>query len=265
MMEKYQADFIKKIAANVKKYAAKYNILVASPIIAQAILESAFGKSKLATDGFNYFGLKCGSKYTGDRITLNTREVIDGKNVTVSADFRKYKSMAGGVKGYFDFINTERYKNLKGVTDPKVYLENIKADGYATDPHYTSALMAVINKYDLTQYDGNQPQKKTEKNEAVDTWSREKCIAIIGDDVIKRVNYWGCGEVRKKRLYTEIQTRINMMCYHKINTAPEDPIEMALRFVASDIIHNIDFWGSGEMRKNKIYNMVQDYINQKLK
>lgn len=78
-MEKYQNDFIKKIAASVQKYAPKYNILVNSPIIAQAILESAFGKSKLATDGFNYFGMKCGKSYTGEKITLNTREVIDGK------------------------------------------------------------------------------------------------------------------------------------------------------------------------------------------
>jgi hypothetical protein len=262
-MEKYQNDFIKKVAASVQKYAPKYNILVNSPIIAQAILESAFGKSKLATDAFNFFGMKCGKSYTGEKITLNTREVINGKNVTVSADFRKYKSMAGGVKGYFDFINTDRYKNLKGVTDPKTYLENIKADGYATDPHYTSALMAVINKYDLMQYDSNQPQKKTETKTA-DKWSREKCIALIGDDVIKRGNYWGYGEVRKKRLFTEIQTRINMMSYHKISTVPQDPVEMSLRFIASDIIKNIDFWGCGETRKNKIYNLVQSYINQKV-
>lgn len=264
-MEKYQNDFIKKIAASVQKYAPKYNISVNSPIIAQAILESAFGKSKLATDAFNFFGMKCGKSYTGEKITLNTREVIDGKNVTVSADFRKYKSMAGGIKGYFDFINTSRYQNLKGITDPKTYLETIKNDGYATDPHYVSALMAVINKFDLTQYDNNQQEKKPAKQNTVDSWSVEKCIAIIGDDVIQRVNYWGYGDVRKNRLYTEIQTRVNMLVYHKINATAGDSLEVALRFIASDIIKNINTWGTGEARKEKIYTMVQSYINKKLR
>ena len=44
----------------------------------------------------------------------------------------KFKDMENGVIGYFDFINIPNYKNLKGVTDPRKYLENIKADGYAT-------------------------------------------------------------------------------------------------------------------------------------
>lgn len=264
-MEKYQSDFIKKIAASVQKYAPKYNILVNSPVIAQAILESAFGKSKLATDAHNYFGMKCGKSYTGEKITLNTREVIDGKNVTVSADFRKYKSMAGGIKGYFDFINTSRYLNLKGITDPKTYLETIKNDGYATDPHYISALMAVINKYDLTQYDNSHPEKKPAKQNTVNSWNVEKCIAIIGNDIIQRVNYWGYGDVRKNRLYTEIQTRVNMLVYHKINATAGDSLEAALRFIASDIIKNINMWGTGEARKEKIYKMVQAYINKKLR
>lgn len=264
-MEKYQNDFIKKISSSVQKYAPKYNILVNSPIIAQAILESAFGKSKLATDAFNYFGMKCGKSYTGEKITLNTREVVDGKNITVSADFRKYKSMAGGVKGYFDFINTSRYQNLKGITDPQTYLDTIKSDGYATDPHYVSALMAVINKFDLTQYDSGQQEKKPAKQNTANSWSVEKCIAIIGDDIIHRVNFWGYGDVRKNRLYTEIQTHVNMLVYHKINATAGDSLEAALRFIASDIIKNIDKWGTGEARKEKIYKMVQSYINKKLR
>ena len=65
----------------------------------------------------------------------------------------KFADMEGSVIGYFDFINTPNYANLKGVTDPKTYLENIKADGYATSLKYVENLMAVIEKYDLTKYD----------------------------------------------------------------------------------------------------------------
>jgi N-acetylmuramoyl-L-alanine amidase len=65
----------------------------------------------------------------------------------------KFATMEDGVKGYFDFINISNYANLKGVTDPRTYLENIKADGYATSLKYVDNLMAVIEKYNLTQYD----------------------------------------------------------------------------------------------------------------
>ena len=54
-------EFIDQVAVYVKKYAAIFGICVHSPIIAQAILESGWGKSKLATTYHNYFGLKCGT------------------------------------------------------------------------------------------------------------------------------------------------------------------------------------------------------------
>lgn len=49
-------EFIQKIAGYVKKYAAAYEIKVCSPIIAQAILESGWGESRLAKDYHNYLG-----------------------------------------------------------------------------------------------------------------------------------------------------------------------------------------------------------------
>ena len=51
-------EFIEKIAGYVLKYAASYGVCVHSPIIAQAILESAYGTSELAVNAHNYFGLK---------------------------------------------------------------------------------------------------------------------------------------------------------------------------------------------------------------
>ena len=51
-------EFIEQIACLVIKYAPTYNIAVHSPIIAQAILESGYGSSELATNAHNYFGLK---------------------------------------------------------------------------------------------------------------------------------------------------------------------------------------------------------------
>lgn len=148
-------EFIEQIAAYVKKYAASYGILVHSPIIAQAILESGWGKSKLAATYHNYFGLKCGTKWTGKSVNLTTQEEYEpGTLTTIKDNFRVYDNMEEGVKGYFEFIQLSRYQNLKGITDPRTYLETIKADGYATSSEYVENNMKLVEQYNLTQYDG---------------------------------------------------------------------------------------------------------------
>ena len=147
-------EFIEKVAKYVQKYAPDYGIKVCSPIIAQAILESAWGKSSLAAKYHNYFGMKCGSKWTGKSVNLTTKEeYTPGTSTTIKSNFRVYDSMAEGIKGYFEFIQLDRYKNLKGITDPKKYLETIKADGYATSSKYVENNMNVIEKHNLTKYD----------------------------------------------------------------------------------------------------------------
>lgn len=148
------SNFINDIAKYVIMFAPEYGIKVHSPIIAQAILESASGTSELAVNAFNYFGLKHKPAVTSDYyIKVGSEQNADGSYTSSVMKWCKFNSMAAGVEGYFKFINNSRYANLKGVTDPKTYLENIKADGYATSLKYVDNLMAVINKYNLTQYD----------------------------------------------------------------------------------------------------------------
>ena len=148
-------EFITAIAGYVEKYAYVYGILVHSPIIAQAILESGWGESKLAATYHNYFGLKCGTKWTGKSVNLTTQEEYEpGTLTTIKDNFRVYDSMEEGVKGYFEFIQLERYQNLRGITDPRTYLETIWNDGYATSSTYVENNMKLIEQYDLTQYDG---------------------------------------------------------------------------------------------------------------
>ena len=141
------------------KYAPLYGIRVHSPIIAQAILESGWGKSSLASVYHNYFGLKCGSKWTGKSVNMTTREEYQvGTLTTIKDNFRAYDSMEEGVKGYFEFIQLSRYQNLKGITEPRTYLETIKADGYATSSKYVENNMAVLEQYNLTQYDRKEAE-----------------------------------------------------------------------------------------------------------
>lgn len=157
------SKFIEQIAAYVQKYAASYGICVHSPIIAQAILESASGTSELATNANNFFGLKwranrCPSA-SGHYIKVGSEQNADGSYVSSAMKWFAFPDMEAGVKGYFDFVNIANYANLKGVTDPKTYLENIKADGYATSLKYVENLLNVIERYDLTKYDNTKGKR----------------------------------------------------------------------------------------------------------
>ena len=147
-------QFVIDIANYVRKYAPQYGIEVYSPIIAQAIHESGWGESKLSAKYHNYFGLKCGTKWTGKSVNMSTQEEYSaGTLTTISANFRAYDNMEEGVNGYFEFIQLARYANLKGITSPRKYLETIIADGYATGKQYVDHVMNLINLYNLTQFD----------------------------------------------------------------------------------------------------------------
>ena len=149
-------EFIQKIAGYVKKYVAAYEIKVCSPIIAQAILESGWGESRLAKDYHNYFGLKCGTKWKGKSVNLATWEEYEAGTATVISDyFRVFDNMEEGVKGYFELLQLPRYQNLKGITEPGQYLETIWADGYATSSVYVQKNMELIEQYQLMKYDEN--------------------------------------------------------------------------------------------------------------
>lgn len=150
-------QFISEILKALQKHAHKYNIKVYSPIIAQAILESAWGTSELAVNANNFFGLKyregrCPTA-TGVYHKIGSEQNSDGSYTSSAMKWCKFDNLEDGVIGYLDFINISRYNNVKGVTNPYTYLINIKADGYATSLNYVDNLMNVIKSNNLTQYD----------------------------------------------------------------------------------------------------------------
>ena len=170
-----QKAFIERIAPLIQKYAPQYDIRVHSPIIAQAILESGWGKSKLAAVYHNYFGLKCGSKWQGASVNMATQEEYKaGVKTSIRANFRVYDSMEEGIKGYFEFIKLPRYDKLKGVTSPETYLKRIKNAGYATASDYVEDVLKVVDTYGLRKYDTKTAPV------AVTTPITEKDIVLVG-------------------------------------------------------------------------------------
>ena len=213
--------FIEKIATYVKKYASDYGIMVHSPIIAQAILESGWGRSTLASEYNNYFGLKCGGAWNGKSVNMATQEEYEvGVMTDIRDNFRVFDSMEDGVKGYFDFINYSRYSNLKGVTDPEEYCRLIKEDGYATSSTYVDSLLRVIYDNNLTRFDTDEPINEEPKKEDGDDMTREELTgeALTGEAIIdilaSRVirGDYGNGQERMDKLgklYSVVQDRVN--------------------------------------------------------
>lgn len=151
-----KTQFIESIAQAAIKYAPQYSICVISPVVAQACLESAYGTSNKARYN-NFFGLK----YRKDRVSCHSgyfhdgsqEQKADGTYYPVQDDWYAFASLEDGVRGYFQFINIDRYANLKGVTDAHKYLELLKEDGYATSLDYVENVWSVVQKYGLTKYD----------------------------------------------------------------------------------------------------------------
>ena len=206
--------FIQKVAEKVSKYAPLYGISVHSPIIAQAIIESGWGKSGLASKYHNYFGLKCGSSWKGKSVNMTTKEEYKvGTMTNIRDNFRVFDDFDDGIRGYFEFINTSRYKNLKGVKSPEEYVRRLKADGYATSSKYVDNIMRVICDNKLTRFDrnGDGDMKKEELTGKV--LSGKEIIDILARRVID--GDYGTGAERKKKLgelFPIVQKRVNELC-----------------------------------------------------
>lgn len=187
-----KADFFETVAPIIIREANARGYKYPSAIIAQAACESKWGKSQLSAKYHNYFGMKCGSKWKGKSVNMKTKEeYTKGTLSTIRDNFRAYDSLEEGIKGYFDFIDCTRYKNLKVATSCKDYITKLKNDGWATSSTYISTLSKIVEGNNLTKYDNV-------KGVTVEVVPQIKTNQQIAEEVI--AGKWGNGLVRKQRL-----------------------------------------------------------------
>ena len=120
----------------------------ASITLAQGIFESACGKSRLATEGNNHFGIKCHENWEGDTILIDDDELQEC--------FRKYDSVAASYTDHSLFLTTRRrYANLFAldILDYPAWARTLKADGYATNPQYADRLISLIERFNIARLD----------------------------------------------------------------------------------------------------------------
>ena len=157
-----QQNFLSTIGGYARDIA-KNNDLYASVMIAQAILESGWGQSGLASaPNYNLFGIK--GDYNGNTVRMDTLEDDGSGNYYAAKEpFRKYSNYGESLSDYASLLtgdnnpNSWRYKFYYGA---RVSATNSYQDAtqhltgrYATDTRYASKLNQLIQTYGLTQYD----------------------------------------------------------------------------------------------------------------
>lgn len=246
-MTNEQKNFIATLKPIIEKYANGYYCVEC--ILAQAILESAWGKSQLAKKYNNFFGMKTGRSWKGEKAELSTKEEIDGKLVTIKGSFRAYPDIESGIAGYFDFIKLKRYANLKEAHNYVDYATKLKEDNWATSSSYTKNLINIVEKYLLNE----------KPTPAV---SDDNPFKVIAGYVIK--GYYGNGHnVRSNNIYNDVQYIVNCIISHKPVACGND-LKKALYSVACETIKGT--YGNGATnRRTNIYNLVRVEVNNLMK
>ncbi len=152
MAQRPQRNFTPEDYINMYKDAAIQNMvekrIPASITLAQGMLESGNGNSKLARKANNHFGIKCHSDWNGKSVRMND----DRRNEC----FRKYNEVLDSYRDHAEFLsNRGRYADLFNLdlNDYKGWAKGLKKAGYATSPTYAKKLINIIERYKLHKYD----------------------------------------------------------------------------------------------------------------
>ena len=165
-------EFIEKFGPYIKK-VTKGTGIYPGTLISQAIVESSgkvngsfkVGGSKLSREANNFFGIKAGSSWRGSVYKIRTREVINGQEKYIEANFRKYPTVEQSILDYVLFLKGNPRYTKYGVFQAKNVPDQfkaLKAAGYATGTSYVDLLNSV---YKSIQADvATIPDKTTRSN-----------------------------------------------------------------------------------------------------
>jgi len=158
----------------------------ASIKLAQGMFESNFGKSRLAREGNNHFGIKCQKSWKGDKIFHDDDELNEC--------FRKYPKVLDSYYDHSRILTTRsRYSKLfkLKLTDYKGWAKGLKKAGYATDPKYPEKVIYIVQRYKLHRFDKIEKPvsptpiivQKPKKAPSQPTTSNDELVAVVPPSV----------------------------------------------------------------------------------
>ncbi|WP_201313883.1 flagellar assembly peptidoglycan hydrolase FlgJ [Dyella sp. EPa41] len=142
--------FVKELAPYAQKAAEKLGVSVRA-VLAQAALETQWGKHMPSHSNGdtsnNLFGMKAGSSWDGQKVSVPTLEFEDGVAVHRRAQFRSYNNPGESFNDYAQLIaDNPRYaKALNHGEDVVGFARGLVSGGYATDPSYAQKIVAIAN------------------------------------------------------------------------------------------------------------------------
>ncbi|EMW6196597.1 glycoside hydrolase family 73 protein [Enterococcus faecium] len=149
-------QFVERLVPHAQELQDGYGVLP-SIILGQAILESNWGKSTLASKYNNLFGIKA----YGDqkKVSLETKEFVNEEWITIQGDFKVYDSWEQSMDDHTQLFvqgvdwNPALYEKVITATNYQEAAQALQDAGYATDPGYAQKIIQVIETYQLNQYD----------------------------------------------------------------------------------------------------------------
>jgi flagellum-specific peptidoglycan hydrolase FlgJ len=151
-----QVSFLNAAAIAARQSAAATGV-PASVTVAQAILESDWGRSTLAQNANNYFGMKVMGTLGNDGLVwMPTSEYDDaGQLYQTTSAFRAYKSLTDSMLDHDRLLQlAARYSGaMSARSNPQQFAALIAQEGYSTDPAYADKLVALMDRYNLYQLD----------------------------------------------------------------------------------------------------------------
>lgn len=139
-------EYIKRYAKYAVIERKKYKI-PASITLAQGIIESRSGNSKLAQVANNHFGIKCFSK-------RHSACCVKSKDDSNNDSFVLFDSPLDAYEAHSQCLRKDRYKKLYSYgSNYRQWAYGLKSCGYATDKTYAEKLIGIIERYDLHKYD----------------------------------------------------------------------------------------------------------------
>jgi peptidoglycan hydrolase FlgJ len=139
-------QFVDDLLPLAREAAAKLGV-APQAIIAQAALETGFGRHQPGGQSNNLFGIKAFASWRGARVQAETTEVRDGRVRTESAAFRAYDNVRDSVGDYVALLSQPRYTAARNTgADVAGFARGLQQGGYATDPDYARKITDIAQR-----------------------------------------------------------------------------------------------------------------------
>ena len=233
--------FFKALSPAAASTYNQYKNIFPSTILAQAALESAWGKSKVAQSDKNLFGIKWTGRHNPN-ITVEKGRNCPGGEQGGARPYNRYKSFGDSVldHGWFLNNNGSRYNATLNAKTPSEQITALGKSGYAEASTYGSKLQNMVDKYNLTQYN-TSAAGSAGAGDGNTYLVSPKGHAGMGDGSSSKVTYSGSvatgtntADVKAQRSLEEVKRKVNV-AFNNINASDPTAYAEILKLIMEEL------------------------------